>query len=610
MQPTMAQMRMALKQGSSLETQNIGVNEAPDMSPKRFISPDKFSGMKAPPPGGVALSNGMPIGGIDMSQQQPGQQLSAPQAAPQAPQGAPAPQGGLPASPAPGGAPSGPPSGPPMGNMLSMMPQGQTLGALQPKPPGMAKGGSMKQPKYHVKPVFDEKEKRSGWGVFQTDGNGDTWDVWPTKAHATQAMNNQIAHEEIQSKKNGGGVQGYASKGSVGYLNTTPKNPNPLVGTRFVATPQGNLAQRKAFNIEKFEGKGSIVPIPYDATTRDNLVSNVSGHDLINPLLTEGGNDYSLGKENLAQNIGGASGKGIAERVQKRVDQAAVEHPGDVLLMPNTMGANAENFSHHPAHIILDLMQQRQLKKHTLDKLSDDVRSQFEINKQTKQKYYPYANFLGFDHPNVGEQILKGGHGLRTTPGLLRKKIMQRLGLVSMQKLLDYNLGDLKASILDPELATDPKAYMGHTVVKAVPGAPLRPGSHRSYNTDYTGENMGGMGNRPLEIMMPDVYSSINEELLKRKSKKKKSSAQERAQVVGALEKRKERFAQPINSRVINNSGLYAEGLQNGEFDPKSVESVLAYFKRKGGYKKGGNVTLPPNNDAMECEMIMRKKAK
>jgi hypothetical protein len=543
----MAQMRMALKQGSSLDTQNIGVNEAPDMSPKRFISPDKFSGMNAPPPGGVALSNGMPIGGIDMSQQQPGQQLSAPQAAPQAPQGAPAPQGGLPASPAPGGPPSSPPSGAPMGNMLSMTPQGQTLGALQPKPPGMAKGG---------------------------------------------------------------GVQGYASKGSVGYLNTTPKKPDPLVGTRFVATPQGNLAQREAFNIENFEGKGSIVPVPYDATTRDNLVTNVSGHTLINPLLTEGGNDYSLDKRNLAQNIGGASGKAIARRVQKRIDQAAVEHSGDVLLMPNTMGANAENFSHHPAHIILDLMQQRQLKRHTLDKLSDDVRSQFETNKKTKQKYYPYANFLGFHHPNVGEQILKGGYGLNATSGDLRKIIMKRLGLVSMQKLLDYNLGDLKSSILDPELATDPRAYMGHTVVKAVTGAPLRPGSHSDYDTDYTGQNIGGMGNRPLEIIMPDSYSNMREELLKRPSKKKKSPAQIRAQVVGALEKRKERIAQPINSRVINNAGLWEEGLKNGEFDPKSVESVLAYFKRKGGYKKGGNVTIPPSNDAMECEMIMRKKAK
>jgi len=170
---------------------------------------------------------------------------------------------------------------------------------------------------------------------------------------------------------------------------------------------------------------------------------------------------------------------------------------------------------------------------------------------------------------------------------------MERLGLVNSQKLLDYNMGDLKASILDPDLATDPKAYMGRTFVKAQRGAALRPGSHGSYDTNYTGINVGGLGsNRPLEIMMPDVTESIYKELNARPSKTVKTPAQMRAQVVGALEKRKEKFAQPINARVINNAGLYEQGLKQGEFDPKNVESVLAYYRRKGGYKKGGAIRM------------------
>jgi hypothetical protein len=397
-----------------------------------------------------------------------------------------------------------------------------------------------------------------------------------------------------------------------GYVKSTPKKPHPEVGQRFTSTSQGNLVAPQQFDIMKHEGKGSIVPIPYDATTRDKLVSEVSGHQLTNPLLTEAGFDYSMDPSHMAQNIGGASNLGIAGRVQQRIDQAAKEHKGDVFLAPNTMSDDAENFSHHPAHIVLDLMKQRQLNKKTLKALSDDLRSQYELHPKTKEKIYPYTNFLGFDHPNMEDQIMKGGYGLKTTAGNLRKKLIDRLGQVNIQKLLDYNLGDLKASILDPDIASDPKAYMGRTMVKAQAGAPLRLSRHKSYDTDYAGTYAGGMGgNRPLEIMMPDVYSDIEKELLQRPAKTVKTPAQQRAQVVGALEKRKEKFAQPINARVINNAGLYEEGLRGGEFDPKNIESVLAYYKRKGGYKAGGKVKLHADQDTMLLALSKKsKKAK
>jgi len=412
------------------------------------------------------------------------------------------------------------------------------------------------------------------------------------KVHMAKGDDMDHMRLALMNKKNGG-----SSNTTKGYVVHEPLKPHPEVGKRFTATPQGNLAPMQAFDLMKQEGKGSIVPIPYDATTRDMLVTNVSGHNLTEPLLTEAGFDYSLDPTHMAQNIGGASNRAIAKRVQSRVDQAQKEHGGDVFLAPNTMGEDAENFSHHPAHIVLDLMSQRQLKKNTLRALSDDLRGQFEVKRNAKTgattKIYPYKNFLGYDHPNVGEQIMKGGHGLETTAGNLRKKMIERLGLVNMQKLLDYNMGDLKAAILDPEIATDPKAYMGRTFVKAQPGAALRPSTHTSYDTDYTGTNVGGLGaNRPFEILMPDVTEDIYKELNARPAKVKKTPAQMRAQVIGALEKRKERFAQPINARVINNAGLYEEGLRQGEFDPKNIESVLAYFGRKGGYAEGGMVDI------------------
>ena len=150
----MAQMRMALaNRGNQVDMQNIGVDEAPNMNPKAFISPDK-GGMKAPPPGGVSMKNGMPIGGIDTSKQQPGQQLM-PNQPPQGAQPPGAPPSGMGAAPGMGTTPGGPPA--PAGNMLQMTPQGQALSAMggppqQPNAPGMAGGGTAR-PKFAIAPA-------------------------------------------------------------------------------------------------------------------------------------------------------------------------------------------------------------------------------------------------------------------------------------------------------------------------------------------------------------------------------------------------------------------------------------------------------------------------
>jgi hypothetical protein len=541
-QPSVEQMRMALQNKGTFPKYGIQLIGANE-APN--MSPKYYI-----EPG----NDGHPsVGGVDMNTLTPGMQLVQQDAqAMQPPQGTPI-QG---TPPQPSGNVSSPLGAPPQGgqsNILNMTPQGQALGAMAPpqqlQPPRMASGGN---------------------------------------------------------------VQGYASKG---YVVHEPLKPHPDVGTRFTATPQGNLVKAKNFDIMKHEGKGSIINSPYDATTRDNLVTEVSGHNLINPLLTEAGFEYSMDPMNVKQKIGGASNLGIAGRQQGRIDIAGNEHDGKVFVLPSTMSDSdqvkdfPENFSHHPAHILLDLMRQRQLSKNTLQMLSDDLRKQHELKKNVRTgittKTYPYTKFLGFDHPLVEEQLIKGGHGLETTAGNLRKKMVERLGLVNMQKLLDYNIQDLRGSILEPDLATDPKGYMGRVVVEAKPGAPLRLSKHTAYDTDTHGVYRGGFKNRPIELVQPDIFSTVEKEIKEMSKNKGKSPDSIRAQVIGAIEKRKEKIAQPINARVINNAGLYEEGLKQGEFDPKNLQSVLAYFNRKGGYKKGGKVA---SMDTMRLELSKKTK--
>lgn len=139
MQPTPAQMKLALMKNNPLNLQSIGANEAPNMMPKAYLPPDTQTSAFVPP-GGAKTPAPMGAGGIDMSQQ-PGQQLMSQGMMPQqqAPQGAPAPQGGL-------GQPPGQQTQQPgmNGNILEMTPAGRALNALNPnQPPGMADGGEV-----------------------------------------------------------------------------------------------------------------------------------------------------------------------------------------------------------------------------------------------------------------------------------------------------------------------------------------------------------------------------------------------------------------------------------------------------------------------------------
>ena len=132
-QPTTAQMKLALIRANPLNVQSIGAEEAPNMMPKTYLSPDPRSS-QAVPSGGAYTSSGMPVGGVDMSPQR-GQQLM-PQGLIQPPQ--------APQQPQPQG-PQAQPQQQGSSNILSLTPQGQALSAMRPdqpqQPQAMADGG-------------------------------------------------------------------------------------------------------------------------------------------------------------------------------------------------------------------------------------------------------------------------------------------------------------------------------------------------------------------------------------------------------------------------------------------------------------------------------------
>jgi hypothetical protein len=214
-QPSMNQMRAELigKKPTSLsDLSTIGANEAPNMNVKAYIPP---SGGQLPV-GGVSLGDQpLPIGGIDMSQGQQGNQLmpasliQPPQPPQGAPQGQPPQAGGMP-SPLSAGASS--PAQQPPSNILQMTPQGQALNAMSP--PKMADGGSIPMT-YKVGGSDNMPEAQPSW--YQDDGEG-TFNIdniqQLAKGGDVESMKKELAEKKDLPKRvlvkaeGSGGVKG------------------------------------------------------------------------------------------------------------------------------------------------------------------------------------------------------------------------------------------------------------------------------------------------------------------------------------------------------------------------------------------------------------------
>jgi hypothetical protein len=380
----------------------------------------------------------------------------------------------------------------------------------------------------------------------------------------------------------GGGLE--LAKKVKGFLEGTPSKPNPLVGTRYKTTDLGGLIEPTPFDIEKAIG-AKVMHRPYDLSSRNQLVEEVSGHKLINPVLTEGGQPFGRDIKLQATGQGGASNKLINDRILKRVDAAAREGDGRVFNVPSSMTYGSEAFSNMPIEILLDLIKQRELPKETLQYLSNLVRA----------KSPSLQNFVGFDHPEVAKQFLEGGFGLTTTPGKLRVGGTNVLTgkQNKAQELLDYNQEDLFNAIRAPELRDVPPGYMGETVMEAVPGhTGFRTGSHSAYDSGDASTYRGQGVNAPISVWMPDTYRQALAEVKSAPKTAGNALGHQRAMARNVLGTAESGVAQTITPQVADNLQRYQEAVRSGALDSKDLDAIHRYIygKKADQYAKGGLV--------------------
>ena len=386
--------------------------------------------------------------------------------------------------------------------------------------------------------------------------------------------------EEVQKKAAGGKI----AKKLVGFLEHTPSKPDPLVGTRFKSTDLGGLITPTPFDIEKILG-AKMLHRPYDLSGRNQLIEEVSGHKLLNPITTEGGQPFGRDIKLQATGQGGASNKNINDKILKRVDVAAQEGNGQVFNVPSTMGYGSEAFSTMPIDILLDLIKQRELPPDTLKYLSDLVRAKSPALK----------NFVGFDDPRAAEQFLQGGHGLTTTPGKLRVGATDVLTgkKNKAQELLDYNQEDLFNAIRAPELKDVPPGYMGETMMEAVPGHPgFSTGNHGAYDSGDSSIYRGQGINAPISVWMPDQYRQALAEIRANPKTADKALGHQRAMARNVLGTAESGVAQTVTNQVADNLQRYQEAVKSGSLDPNDLEAIHKYLygTKAPEYAKGGKV--------------------
>ena len=335
------------------------------------------------------------------------------------------------------------------------------------------------------------------------------------------------------------------------YRQSTPLKPDPSVGKRFEREFMGGLLDKTPLKLEDYQGS-SVMIMPWDSTSRNYKILGVSDEALASPIITHGGQDYARDLAHIEQGIAGASNLGIAKRIRDRDKMARMENveaggTGEILHLPVTMGSGSENFSVMPVEVLLNFADKANLSKASLKEFDDSIRN-FKVAKgkgENRKVSYPFKDFKGI-MSEEGRIQMYSGEGVDSTAGELRKAITDRFYLKENQEKFGFNAEDVSAALTDPALVGVPKGYVGNTVILSTPeGMSLRPSVNRTYNTDFTGQYEGTLGQSlPVEVLLAEKFGLLGNEFAGK-------TGDIRNMVLGALEKRKEGVSQIVDEPMI-----------------------------------------------------------
>jgi hypothetical protein len=588
-QLSVEQMRQQLMSaGKSLpDISQIGAQEAPSMPVKSFVIPQ--NGAQGP----------MPMGGIDMSPMQPGQQMlpaNAMQPNPLMPQ-----QPQPPAGPAPMGGGS---------NILQMTPQGQKMAALAgspqgnlPQAPKMAMGGPVPVNNHPFQAASDRPMPfmAKDGGVNDAPMNNDYSDNGATdfsidniQQLAKGGQAKKPLHYEPSPSLSKAEINAMAER-MVRQMSglDNPNNKTLQQLAREQNLPIGIKGSKKmdvpVINYEDLKGSYSV-GVPGDTSrggvkpTRGGSMESpkageylhsIGGEKLDQPVGLFGGKDYGA----FGHGAGWASDLGASAGMFNVVRKLAEENPErDVYGHYHKMSPEALNHAVHMLDAVISHHKPHASPAERIAMLNDLMRNQ----KTTTSKHdVPYPEFPGFENP--ADIMLQG----QLNSGM-RKKI---IGLLGKEKYFPggkQKLDDIIYAISHPELRNIETGAGGSAIIKFDPSRNLKESlsPHPTYGHDIPSKLAGRTRYlTPAELLAPRSMANAKKEI-KAMGKKVVPFNQAKMNII----------REPIDEQYINQMGEYEMAM-----------------KKRLGYKKGGVVNkakVTDNLDTMRLALTRNKKAK
>ena len=503
-QPSVNHMRMALMSNGKFpytDLQNIGAEEAPSMGVKAYVNPDHGNAMS---PGGVSMNNQqLPIGGIDMNTQQPGQQMM-PQMQQPAGQVAPSPLSAGQSSPG-----QQQPS-----NILQMTPQGQAMNAMTP-PKQMAQGGSLHYRKSRAlkQSEIDAMAERMSRQMAQLEN--------PNKKTLKQLKREQNLPINIKS---------------VGTKNTQPIiDFQKLKGASTVGVPgdpsRGGLLPSKKVNPRY----GMNMP------QAGELLSGIGTTQLEHDIPLFGGYDYGAygGPDAWASDLGASAGMfNVVKGLHK-------ENPDqDIYGHYHKMTPDSLN---HAVHMLDAVMHYHQPHKSGANRISYLNHLMQNVKTTTDKNDIPYPEFPGFENP---EDVMLHG----TMNSGMRKKIINLLGTEKHFPGGKQKLNDIIFAISHPELRNIETGAGGSAIIKFDPSRDLKTSlsEHPTYAHDIPSSLVGRTRYiTPAKILAPRSMQNAEREI-KAMGKKVVPFNQAKMNII----------REPFDEQYINQMGAYEQAMK------------------------------------------------
>lgn len=365
-------------------------------------------------------------------------------------------------------------------------------------------------------------------------------------------------------------------------------NSPPLSATNYAAaaTPAykpvfqtqylGGLDPIYSADMSKHIGK-MLNTNPWDLMSRNQQIESVSGKPVQDTIVTHGGQAYPRDTAHIAQGIGGASNEGIAKRVQGRFDIASQEGidlggTGEVLASPHTMTDSSVNFA-MPVTDLYRSFFNRLATPEQFQQLTDELRSKIITTKNNKTGEVtvkkPYADIPNLDDPAIDRWF--------SDVPEFRKEFLSRMqNTKKWSEMVGLNPKDVLAAFRDENLIGVPPQYMGHTLIEAVPGAPIQPSKNATYSHDTLGGYRGSAENTPVPIMLNKPFSEVAQEI---RAKWPDAPREDVAKwATGALGSREKGISEMITPEMLRRIEDYHVGLKQDKFPPNDIGAALDYL--------------------------------